>query len=510
MMSRSGWHSIFLAAILPMMAGVLMPAQSLSNSVLYRPAFHYSPEKNWINDPTGLVYDGFTYHLFNQYNPQGDQWGHMSWSHAVSKDLLHWKPMPVALREENGIMIFTGSAVLDAKNSSGFGKDGVAPLVAIYTGDSKNLQTENLAYSTDHGTTWTKYAGNPVLDLHEKDFRDPQVFWYAPGKYWVMVVSLATQHKLLIYSSPDLKSWTKMSEFGPAGIKDVPNWECPNLFPLPVANVPGATKWVLELGVGNHGPAGGSATEYFVGDFDGVRFLNENPAGQALWVDYGADFYAMQTFTSASSDGRRVGIAWMDNWDYAGKLPTTPFQGQNTIPRTLGLLQTPEGTRLTQRPVQEVKSLRGAHQQLRNASWEDLRKLLTGRDWSQTLEIEASFQTEKDSAFGLILRQGENYGVKAGFDNVKGVLYVDRTAAGELPIAPTFARRHEAPMKAEKGEVKMHILLDRSSVELFGNDGLAVLTDLIFPRAQDRGIEIFATGNPPHGISFDIWTLKTR
>ena len=214
-------------------------AQEQPNPALYRPAFHFSPEKNWINDPAGLVFDGSEYHLFNQYNPFGDQWGHMSWSHAVSKDLVSWQELPVALNEENGIGLFTGSAVLDAGNTCGFGRNGIAPLVAVYTGNSPGLQTQNVAYSIDHGRTWTRYAGNPVLDLHESDFRDPMVFWYEPDKHWVMVASLALKHKVLFFSSPDLKAWTKVGEFGPAGANAAPNWECPNLFELPVVNVKG-------------------------------------------------------------------------------------------------------------------------------------------------------------------------------------------------------------------------------------------------------------------------------
>ena len=489
-------------------------AQTLANANLYRPAFHLSPEKNWINDPAGMVYADGKFHLFNQYNPQSDQWGHMSWSHAVSLDLIHWQELPVALAEENGVAIFTGSVVVDAANSSGFGVKGNSPMVAIYTGNSAGLQTQNLAYSNDHGSTWTKYAANPVLDLHLENFRDPMVFWFAPGKHWVMVVSLATQHKVIFYNSPDLKTWTRMSEFGPAGANAVPNWECPNFFPLPVVNQAGTTKWVLELGVGDNGPAAGSATQYFVGDFDGKTFHSENPDNQTLWMDYGADFYAAQSFSGVpASDGRRIAVAWMDNWNYASKLPTSPWRGQVTVPRELTLQRTSAGIRLVQAPVRELESLRQEHVQLRNASWKDLQAMLASRDWPQTLEIDADLQVENTPAeaaqeFGFLLRKGGSYGTRVGFDSTWNTVYVDRMHSGDLLVSQGFNQRHDAPVELANGHLRLHILLDRSSVELFAQNGLATITDLIYPRPFDNVLSAYATGHPPKVVSLDIWTLK--
>ena len=486
-------------------------AQDQPNAMLYRPAFHFNPEKNWINDPAGLVFDGSEYHLFNQYNPFGDQWGHMSWSHAVSKDLVSWQELAVALKEENGIGIFTGSAVLDAGNTSGFGRNGIAPLVAVYTGNSPGLQTQNVAYSIDHGRTWTRYAGNPVLDLHESDFRDPMVFWYEPAKHWVMVASLALKHKVLFFSSTDLKAWTKAGEFGPAGANAAPNWECPNLFELPVANVKGQKKWVLVVGIGDNGPSGGSATQYFVGEFDGTKFVDDNPPTQTLWVDYGSDFYAAQTWSNVpASDGRRIAIAWMDNWKYADKLPTSPWRGQTTIPRTLGLLRTKEGIRLTQVPVKELKALRDEHAQLRNASWEDAQALLSRRDWPETIEIDAELQLNGSQEFGFVLRKSDSYGTRVGYDATWSDVYIDRIHSGDVVVGPTFAARHEAPIAIEGGRLRLHILLDRSSVELFADDGLVTITDLIYPRSLDKGLAVYARGKPPSVISMDIWTLKAR
>lgn len=485
------------------------PSQEQSNAAIYRPAFHFSPEKNWINDPAGLVFDGSEYHLFTQYNPFGDRWGHMSWGHAVSNDLVSWRELPVALKEENGVAIFTGSAVLDAANTSGFGKGGIAPLVAIYTGNSAGLQTQNIAYSVDRGRTWTKYAGNPVIDLHESDFRDPMVFWHEPTRRWVMVVSLALNHKVLFFSSPDLKSWTRLGDFGTAGANAAPNWECPNLFQLPVANGAGEKKWVLELGIGDNGPAGGSATQYFIGDFDGTKFVDDNPLNQTLWVDYGSDFYAAQSWSNIpKSDGRRILIAWMDNWKYADKLPTSPWRGQLTSPRELGLLKTPDGIRLTQVPVKELQAARDEHVQLRNASWADAQALLARRDWHDTLEIEAELQLKGSQDFGFILRKGPSYGTRVGYESQWSDVYIDRTHSGDLIVGPTFATKHEAPIALRNGRIRMHILLDRSSVELFAENGLVTITDLIYPRPGDRALGVYANGNPPSVISLDVWTLK--
>jgi beta-fructofuranosidase/levanase/fructan beta-fructosidase len=236
----------------------------------FRPQFHFTPERNWMNDPNGLVFYDGEFHLFYQHNPFGDKWGHMSWGHAVSPDLCHWQHLPVALAEENGVMIFSGSAVVDWKNTSGFGQANKPPLVAIYTGHytTKPLQNQHIAYSNDRGRTWTKFSGNPVLDIGEKDFRDPKVIWHEGSRRWVMVAAWPTHRKVRFYSSPNLKSWTHLSDFGPAG-STTGIWECPDLFPLPFEH---ASKWVLIVNTSSGTPAGGSGCQYFVGDFDGQQF----------------------------------------------------------------------------------------------------------------------------------------------------------------------------------------------------------------------------------------------
>ena len=316
--------------ILPPALALVLSCMSLATAANepFRPAFHYTPEKNWMNDPNGMVYLDGEYHLFYQYNPEGDKWGHMSWGHAISTDLVHWREMPLALAEADGEMIFSGSAVVDWKNTSGFGRDGQPPLVAIYTGHREGNQSQCLAYSTDKGRTWTKYSGNPVLDLHESDFRDPKVFWHAPTKRWIMAVALSLQRKILFFSSPDLKSWTKLSEFGPAGAT-TGIWECPDLFPLPIEGAPGKQRWALLVNVGSGAPAGGSGCQYFTGSFDGKRFIADPvpparpakaPAGKVL-ADFEGPSYA----------------PWTVEGNAFGERPASrPIAGQNPVKGFLG------------------------------------------------------------------------------------------------------------------------------------------------------------------------------
>ena len=307
---------------------------------LYRPQFHFTPPINWMNDPNGLVYFDGEYHLFYQHNPHGNAWGHMSWGHAVSEDMLHWRHLPIALHEEYGVMVFSGCAVIDWKNTSGFGRDGKPPMVAIYTGHGLGKQTQDLAYSNDRGRTWTKYEGNPVIDLNEADFRDPKVFWHEPTSKWVMVVSMATAKYVQFYGSKDLKTWEHLSNFGPAGVRDKPNWECPDLFELPIEGEPGKTRWVLEVDMGNGSIAGGSGGEYFVGTFDGVTFQCDHDIGKSQWVDFGRDFYAPVSWSDIpESDGRRIWLSWMNNWE-TNLVPTSPWRSAMSIPRTLSLRRT--------------------------------------------------------------------------------------------------------------------------------------------------------------------------
>jgi fructan beta-fructosidase len=477
----------------------------------YRPQFHFTPAQNWMNDPNGTVYYKGEYHLFYQYNPFGADWGHMSWGHAVSRDLVHWKDLPLALAEENGIMIFSGSVVVDWHNSSGFCRGhGADPscLVAIYSGSSPRLQTQNIAYSNDNGRTWTKYSGNPVIDLHLASFRDPKVFWHDATKKWVMVTALGSGHKVRLFNSPDLVHWTALAEFGPMGAV-AGAWECPDLFPLAVENSPGETKWVLSVSVFPSGLTGGPGNQYFIGDFDGTRFSSEQ--SQTLWADYGKDFYASTSFSDIpQSDGRRLWIGWLNNWEYGKTVPTTPWRGMQSIPRELRLRKFPDGIRLVQFPVGELSSLRKQHIHIDSRSIESAnRKLQKKLVHGETLEILAEIEIGTVGEIGFKLRKGTHQGTIVGLDAAKSQVFVDRAQSGNVTFAEHFAGRQTAPITiGTERVVQLHIFLDRSSVEVFADHGSSVLSEIIFPLAGD-GIELYAKEGGGRIRFLDIWKLES-
>lgn len=476
----------------------------------YRPQYHFTPEMNWMNDPNGMVYYGGEYHLFYQHNPHGNTWGHMTWGHTVSSDLVHWQHLPLALHEEYGVMIFSGSAVVDWRNSSGFGRGSEPPMVAIYTGHGHAEQTQDIAYSNDRGRTWTKYEGNPVIDLDEENFRDPKVIWHEGSQQWVMVVSMANELYVQFYGSPDLKSWDLLSEFGPAGVAGKPNWECPDLFELPIEGSGGETRWVLEVDMGSNAVAGGSGGEYFVGHFDGRTFQPEHALDQSQWVDYGRDFYAPVSWSDVpKSDGRRIWLAWMNNWETA-LLPTHPWRSAMSLPRSLALRPTPRGLRLVQNPVNELAALREEPVTV-------ARRILGPgtmalKDWGiagNQVEIIAEFELMAASTFGLRVSMGGNERTVIGYDVAAEVLYVDRTRSGEIDFHPAFAGKHAGPLPAEDGVVRLHVFVDTSSVEVFGNRGYTVITDRIFPNPDSQGIELFSDGGATLLRSLSFWPLKS-
>ncbi|HEX4165291.1 MAG TPA: glycoside hydrolase family 32 protein [Bryobacteraceae bacterium] len=462
--------------------GVISPSAPTDDwNQPFRPQYHFSPQSQWTNDPNGLVYFEGEYHLFFQYNPFGDEWGHMSWGHAVSNDLLHWHELPVALPEEHGVMIFTGSTVVDENNSSGFCTQGKACLVAIYTGHTPEtksqaaLQTQNLAYSNDRGRTWRKYGGNPVLDLHMSDFRDPKVFWSTERKHWVMVASLPNEHKVKIYGSPDLKKWTALSEFGPAGATGG-QWECPELFRLPVEGKAGEARWVMKVGVNPGARLGGSGEQYFVGRFDGKRFVNDNQATQTMWTDYGKDCYCALTFNGLPREHKPVMIGWMDNWQYAAKLPTSPWRGQMTIPRELSLRETPEGIRLVQQPIEELRALADGK---------------TGELKTHSFRFADALPLDKGDEVGWRILMGDGKYTAIGYSIRRKVLFVDRTHSGLVGFSSDFSARLEAPLVLSGKELELKVLVDRCSIEVFADSGRVTSTNLVFPPADAMSIKAF-------------------
>ena len=495
------------------------PAAAPTYDERYRPQYHFTPAVNWMNDPNGMFsYDG-EYHLFYQFNPFGDRWGHMSWGHAVTRDLVHWEHLPVAIPEADGVMAFSGSAVVDWNNTSGFGRNGQPPLVAIYTGHEEHKQSQYLAYSTDRGRSWTVYDGNPVLDAGRKDFRDPKVFWYAPQERWVMAVALPDRHRIAFYASRNLEDWTHLSDFGPAaavgGI-----WECPDLFELPVDGDPNHTRWVLIVSLNPGSIAGGSGMQYFIGHFDGTRFVAEAPAAgvtsgglpmeSALWADYGKDFYAAVSWSDVPrDDGRRLWLGWMNNWSYAQEVPTGPWRGAMSLPRALSLRTTPRGLRLVQQPVAELQQIRGPGRSLGTQDIAEGTTSLASQGIAGTaLEIVAELEAGTAAEFGLKVRTGANEETLIGIDPKAGRLFVDRTRSGVTDFHPEFAGRRVAPAPIEDGRVRLHVFVDWSSFELFAGDGEIVMTEQIFPAPESDGVALYARGGTARLTMLEAWPLR--
>lgn len=461
-----------------------------------RPRLHFTPPRNFMNDPNGLVFYKGEYHLFYQYNPQGTRWGHMSWGHAVSADLLHWQHLPVALTEADGVMIFSGSAVVDRENTSGLCQPrGGDPscLVAIYTGHGHGRQTQNLAVSQDRGRTWVKYANNPVLDLGLKDFRDPKVFWHAPTRRWVMLTVLSDQHKVRFFASPDLKRWEALSDFGPAGATGGV-WECPDLFEVPIEHEPGRTRWVLDVDINPGGPHGGSAGQYFVGTFDGTRFVSDRPATETRWVDYGKDFYASLSFSDLPREVEGpIWLAWASNWQYANEEPTETWRGAQSLPRRLLLRRTPDGLRLVQQPTGGLASLfdrDGTRHQF-----------LTGRTaLPEAADITFVAGAGDAGEIGLRLSNAIGEEVRIAVSADRRELSIDRrqSRAGAAPAG--YAERHAGPLRAT-GQVPVRVIIDRSVLEVFANEGETVMTERVYPTQPFTHIEWIDGRRPTSGAT---------
>ena len=402
-----------------------------------------------MNDPNGLIFYRGKYHLFFQYNPEGDQWGNMSWGHATSTDLINWQELPVAISYTATHGIFSGSAVVDYFNTTGFGSLENPAMVAIYTQHQHDglRQAQSLAYSTDEGLTWQRYEGNPILDLEMKNFRDPKVSWNTVNEAWVMSVVKPEEFTVAFYQSRDLKSWELLSEFtnknGTDGI-----WECPDLFPLPVNNNPAEIKWVLLVSVNPGGVTGGSGTHYFIGNWNGKEFIADDRTTR--WLDYGRDNYAGVTFNDAP-DNRRIYIAWMNNWDYAKEIPANPARGSMTIPRELSLTKIENHITLIQNPVHEINE----------SKINDQRFVIT--------------PTATKSGIRFTREDGASFDI--GYDSQRKEIYVDRAHAW-FDINSTSV--HAAPFVATK-HFEIRVITDNGSVEVFVDGGRQAITDLVTP-----------------------------
>lgn len=465
----------------------------------YRPQYHFSPPQNFMNDANGMVYFEGEYHLFYQHNPEGNVWGHMSWGHAVSPDMVHWKNLPVAIPETQRYMIFSGSAVVDKGNVTGLcGKEPC--LVAIYTAHQEGWQRQNLAYSLDRGRTWKDYAGNPIVDEHKPDFRDPKVFWYEPQKKWVLVTVFADERQSVFFQSHDLKTWKQMSIFGPAGTTEG-QWECPDLMELPVEGTK-EKKWVLIISRNPGAPQGGTGVQYFVGNFDGTTFISETPDSQKMWVDYGKDFYATQRFSNLPADDHRViWMGWVGNWLYANKEPTSPWRGVQSIPRELFLRKCEQGYCLGQRPVRELESLR---EKAMLANFNGRQKEIDLVLPSGSFEFDAKIDSERDAK--LFLSDAGGHEITIGFDPQTKQVYVDRTKSAEANFSPDFPGRHAGAI-AGGNSVKLHVFVDRTTLELFANDGERVITDRIYLDGPAR--VGFQSASPDAKATLKVWPMKS-
>ncbi len=446
----------------------------------FRPQFHFTPQEKWMNDPNGLVYHKGIYHLFYQYYPDDIVWGPMHWGHATSEDLISWNHKPIALFPDEHGLIFSGSAVVDKENSSGFGTKENPPLVAIFTyhlmegekAGRKDFQTQGIAYSLDNGDTWTKYEGNPVIGNENiKDFRDPKVFWHHETNQWIMLLVAGDHAK--IYSSSDLKSWKYVSDFGKDKGAHGGVWECPDLFKLKVEGTE-EEKWVLLISINPGAPNGGSGTQYFVGDFDGETFISEHD--EEKWIDYGTDNYAGVTYNNTPNN-ERIFIGWMSNWNYARDTPTKTWRSAMTLPRELTLHKKKKAYFLKNYPIPAFdKQL----EEIDNMSQRNMKTItLDSLDFNQT---NISFELSLRENFELQLKNTKNEVVKFQVDAAKNELRLDRRQSGLVDFEKSFgATVHKQSYEPQNELVEVRIIIDQSSIEIFVDKGRYVFTDQIFP-----------------------------
>ncbi len=460
----------------------------------FRPQYHFTPPSKWMNDPNGMVYYEGEYHLFYQYHPESSVWGPMHWGHAISEDLIHWNHQPIALSPDEHGTIFSGSAVADIDNTSGLGTVENPPLVAIFTyhdaegekAKRDDFQTQGIAFSTDKGRTWTKYKNNPVLlNPGIKDFRDPKVFWSDQASKWVM--SLAALDKISFYSSPNLIDWTFESNFAPDWAAYGGVWECPDLFPLTTPS--GEEKWILFVSINPGGPQGGSATQYFVGDFDGKNFTSETD--EIKWLDWGADNYAGVTWANVpDADGRRLFIGWMSNWEYANVVPTEVWRSAMTLPRSLTLFNYGDGYAVASKPIEELQKIRTETQNIseREATLSH-----------ELVELEFSI-TEENFRIELYNEENERLILEKSGDHI----VLDRGLSGVTDFNAAFGNTQTAPLGTIQPK-NLRLFIDRSSIEVFVNEGELALTSLIFPTNPYTKIETQGLGRGKAYYLNSIW-----
>ena len=425
-----------------------------TNREKFRPAYHHTPQYGWMNDPNGMFYKDGEWHLYYQYNPYGSLWENMTWGHSVSMDLVHWEALPLAIEADALGTIFSGSCVVDKDNTAGFGKNAV---IAFYT-SAGEAQTQSMAYSTDGGRTFNKYGKNPVVTFNAPDFRDPKVFWYDGTNRWIMM--LAVGQEMQIWSSANLKDWQKESSFGSEYGNHGGVWECPDLLKI-------EDKWVLICNINPGGPFGGSATQYFVGDFDGHKFTCESMPKVTKWLDYGKDHYATVSFSNAP-DGRTVVLAWMSNWQYANQVPTRQFRSANSIARDLGLFKDGEETYVSVIPSKETLAMRG-------------KKIKNPTDACEiVVDVKGSME--------LILSNTKGEQVVMKYDAQKQTFAMNRKQSGDISFSEAFPIETTAPTHGALKQLRLFI--DHSSIEAFAGDGKMAMTNLVFPNEPYNALKV--------------------
>ena len=475
------------------------------NEKLYRPNFHFTPNKGWMNDPNGMFYYNGYYHLYFQHYPDSTVWGPMHWGHATSTDMISWKEQPIALYPDELGLIFSGSAVVDLENTSGFSEENKTPVIAMFTHHDMEAdkagktadETQSIAYSLDEGLTYAKYKGNPVIKNPDiPDFRDPKVNWDEERKQWTMV--LAAGQEIKFYASKDLKKWELLSTFGEGIGNHDGVWECPDFFPLPVQGTD-ETKWVLFVSINPGGPNSGSATQYFVGDFDGKTFKIDDDFQKAqakehsFWVDHGRDNYAGVTWSNVTtSEGGRLFIGWMSNWLYANQVPTEAWRSATTVARELRLIKGTDTYRLISNPVKELNGYRAKKVADTAISIEGKTVLTTSTtiDLSKT-EINFEIPDVTKGKYTFILSNSKGDELRFGYDATEKQFFVNRKKSGKIDFSDKFSDRiAKAPRTANSNDLTGKILLDKTSIELFYDNGQTVMTEIFFPNAPFETLSI--------------------
>ena len=469
------------------------------NREKFRPTYHFSPLYGWMNDPNGMVYKDGEYHLFYQHNPYGSKWGNMHWGHAISKDLINWEHRPDAITPDALGTIFSGSAVVDTDNTAGF---GAGAIVAIYTQNS-DRQVQSIAYSTDNGRSFTKYENNPVLTSDARDFRDPKVFWHKETQRWIML--LAVGQEMQIFSSSNLKDWAFESSFGEGQGAHGGVWECPDLFELPVDGT-NEKKWVLLCNLNPGGPFGGSATQYFVGTFNGKEFVNESPS-KTKWMDWGKDHYATVTWSDAP-DNRRIAIAWMSNWQYANDVPTSQYRSPNSVPRDLSLFTVDGETYLQSAPSPELLKLRDISKKrsFKVNGTRTIKDMIAGNEGAY--EIELTIENQHADVIGFRLYNDKGEEVDMQYDMKEKKFSMDRRKSGEVGFNENFPMLTWTTIESGKDELKLRLFVDKSSVEAFGDGGRFVMTNQVLQSEPYTHIDFYSKGGAYKVDSFVIYKLK--